>query len=876
MNRLYRHLMTALFFLAAVVSSAQDGKGGKDDAKTVQLPKLERAKEITTGKLPNGVEYYLVTNKAVKGHADVALVQKGVPSVDANRASLSSLPHFDARPPYVFLADRGVGLSRQGYITNRPDAAIIRFKDVPIGDSAVSDSTTLLLFDMVQANPVQQAIIVSGDIQPAKFLERMQAFSMLVSAKLESKPLPPYEWKTRDEATYSVTANATEKVAAITLRYSSPRLPKDQLNTTVPLVSRTFAMELGSILTRRIKATFARRGVPLADTAFEYRSSADSGGDETYALTVYTDVESIREAVVTVACVLADLDTKGANLNELEDARSEINAEAFRQAARPTITNAEYVDKCISAYLYGSDLASTAYINDYFARRVLPADKSLELFNNFVFALLDRSKNLDVLYDYPQEEASPGDLGKVFDAAWTEEVMKGGPSVYAVPSRDTLNFSTFDKKLKVKLKQTSPEPVTGGQIWTFSNGVKVVYKKVPGSGEFSYTLFLKGGYAGVKDLVAGESAFVADMLDISDVAGMSGSDFRTLLSNNGVTMETSASLSDLKISGKARTSKLELLLKSMLSLSSTRKVSRQSFDHYRKDIALRSQLELLADSGIDALIDSIMCPDYMYPEHKSPHTLGDDLPERAEAYFAAQFDKFGDGMLILIGDLEEESLKKVLCNYLGSFTNSGKLSSRPKAQYNLRSGWSTYSVDGARSTIGDGGRNVSVGMAVQVPLSAAKYYEFMIAAMAVKQALLEVMVPIGYTVEVTPKVMTLPTEQVSLYVNCRPADPSGLPAGIVQARPQEALTTVRRTLSRLASRGISASDLKLLQTRLAETVTAETSDVSCMMDAVVTRYSAGKDFRTGYAEHIKAVKADAVKDLVFKLDNGSKVEYLVK
>ena len=41
------------------------------------LTKLGRAPEISVGQFPNGITYYLVTNKAAYGYADYALVQKG-------------------------------------------------------------------------------------------------------------------------------------------------------------------------------------------------------------------------------------------------------------------------------------------------------------------------------------------------------------------------------------------------------------------------------------------------------------------------------------------------------------------------------------------------------------------------------------------------------------------------------------------------------------------------------------------------------------------------------------------------------------------------------------------------------------------------------
>ena len=85
------------------------------------LKQLDRAKEISVGQFPNGITYYLVTNKAAYGYADYALVQKGVPEETKFRGELLSLSHFDGQKPYRFLASRGVGYKDFGYVRRGED-----------------------------------------------------------------------------------------------------------------------------------------------------------------------------------------------------------------------------------------------------------------------------------------------------------------------------------------------------------------------------------------------------------------------------------------------------------------------------------------------------------------------------------------------------------------------------------------------------------------------------------------------------------------------------------------------------------------------------------------------------------------------------------
>ena len=47
-------------------------------------------------------------------------------------------------------------------------------------------------------------------------------------------------------------------------------------------------------------------------------------------------------------------------------------------------------------------------------------------------------------------------------------------------------------------------------------------------------------------------------------------------------------------------------------------------------------------------------------------------------------------------------------------------------------------------------------------------------------------------------------------------------------------------------------------------------------DAILMRYSAGKDVLTGYADRIKGVTADNVKATFGALSEGMRIEYVVK
>ena len=208
------------------------------------LPSLPAASGVVTGTLPNGISYFLVSNPSSKGRADFALVQKGPAREDVSRNALAELPHFQGERPYQFLAKLGVGYDNFGFIRSTEASTTFFFHDVPVDQAAVRDTALLLLFDISETCPYEQALIVCGDVDKAVLRERMNVFSMMVTQR-ERVPEPdPYEWKPSETPVVRFSQAAPQEEATLTVRYSSPRTPREAMNTAQPLVTELFAEEL--------------------------------------------------------------------------------------------------------------------------------------------------------------------------------------------------------------------------------------------------------------------------------------------------------------------------------------------------------------------------------------------------------------------------------------------------------------------------------------------------------------------------------------------------------------------------------------------------------------------------------------------------------
>lgn len=843
------------------------------NAAAQELPTLGKASEITVTKLPDGISCYLVKNPATTGFADFALVQKGVADKYSARVALSSLIHFGTTRPYQFLSDKGISYRRNGYVSYPSGATRYDFRGVPVYDRNVADSTLLILFDIISRSRMEQAIIVSGDIKPAEMLDRMKMLSLMVPA-LEPVKDEQYRWRPEESVKVRETWNVSPDVLTVKLSFRSPRTPRERMNTPQPLVAAMFAGELECILENRMRIAFRSKGIPLASMRSRYRDSASGDGDESHTFYISTSASKAHEAVSLIGSVLADIDRNGVSAAELDDARKRVVADVSGGVAAGALGNPSNVDRCVASYLYGANLESRSKLVEFFNTRRLPEEKERELFNNFASSLIDPEKNLSLNFDLPAGSTlTRGELLSEFAARWDEKPAADSLSTHSAFFADTLSLSRPIGK--TSLARESKEPVSGGKMWTFGNGIKVVFRKTEGRGDFNYALMLRGGYDGVPDLKPGEGGFVGDMLALSSVAAMKGSDFHNMLRANGIKIKTTVSLSDLRIYGSAPESKLPLLLRALLSIANTRGTADAEFPYYKECERLRGQMRIFSNERVNAVVDSLMYPSFHYADRRNMESLGEDLPKRANEYFCKQFAKVNDGIFVITGNLNEDALKKTLSRHLGDFCTSKQRAVRPHLSYPAANGWSTYTIPAAESRIGLGEQCINIGLSAMMPFSTDNYMAFLLARVAIEKRLSRSLADAGVYAETSEKVELFPTERFTVFINCKQCRADGLPYGVQPKDALEALDYIRDAITQLTSDPLGQEELKACKAALASIMDTRYSDSANLIDAVMTRYSEGKDLVSGYKKSIEAITVESVSRILEALEKGCRVEYLI-
>ena len=188
------------------------------------------------------------------------------------------------------------------------------------------------------------------------------------------------------------------------------------------------------------------------------------------------------------------------------------------------------------------------------------------------------------------------------------------------------------------------------------------------------------------------------------------------------------------------------------------------------------------------------------------------------------------------------------------------MAGRIPASYKMRKGVSTYTEEGTPA-------GFSIGMAAAHPFTTESFMAFKIASLALKRRLCGTMAEQGYSVTMSQDFGTFPQEAVELIFNFTPVPDEGLPLGLKGGadRTSEALLAARKALEEAFSNPINPTEL----------AASSLADPAKYIDAILMRYSAGKDVLTDYSARINGVTADNVKQIFGSLSEGMRIEYVV-
>ena len=829
---------------------------------------------VVKGELPNGMTYYIASNSSVKGMADFALVQKvGVRTfqdftretvVGNSQKCLGSQYRILSPSVQDYFINSGSTPGRKGFVEVTDNATVFRFQDVLLTrTSTVLDSTLLVLMGMVEKAewyaPSDHAVLVAGDVDAKAVAEKLRIMSFMIPSS-ESRPGKGYEWVEQDEISVRHRPSQSEEIATVSATWHFKRTPKELANTIQPAVFNRFMNELGMVAEGRIRKVLKAEGVPVADVSFRYVDSVRSLKDETFTMSVSVSPSEIETAVAVLSSVMASLDSSCAQACEVRRA-DQIFLDDVKNAQKKIESNSEYIDRCVSAYIYNSPLVARKDLMAFHMSRELDDQVRLQMFNNIVSTAIDGRRNL-VLEYMTEGDETPDDIKDVFLSAWN-------PGKYALAQQpsDEGSPALSGPSEPMKVKKIQKEHMSGGKMWIMENGFKVIVKNMPSDGYVRYSLLLNGGYAGVPDLVQGEGAYFSDILSLSKIGGVSSEKFLDVARQGGVTVDFNVDLSSTSFRGIVPEDRLDRLMSFLQTMLNGREMDKDKLDYHIQSEILKEKYLSGSEREKMGQISNIMFPDYIHTPIRKASSLSLDFAQKAERFMDAQSAKVNDGVLILVGDVDEKALKAALQMYARGFRTTDRTFAKPVVSYQPIAGTATRSVLGAAN-------EVDVVMSTSISLTAENYYAASIASMALRKALALELSSSGMSLMVRYDCRRAPHGRYNVFVRLGEANPEGYAPGSVHGDQLRALESVRAVLADTDSIEIRPEDLNAYKTILKKRVNDMKNTPEYWVRAISMRYTDGKDFTNGSDGWIDSVTPAKVKSLLSDLTKGTRVEYL--
>ena len=230
--------------------------------------------------------------------------------------------------------------------------------------------------------------------------------------------------------------------------------------------------------------------------------------------------------------------------------------------------------------------------------------------------------------------------------------------------------------------------------------------------------------------------------------------------------------------------------------------------------------------------------------------------DRGVTFLESRFSNVNGAVLTLVGDLEENYTRKMLCESVGAFR-----ADRTKAL--------------KRTSVGQ--RKMpdfppeAKGLVVTFPyhVTSSSFFTMYAAAEALRTEIVKRVAPLGYYADVTPFSETYPEERIHFLVTLGKASPEGMPEPVAKG---DAVDGVKKAIFALAADPVSKKDATLYKNMVRSRINAALWDNDTWRDLIDLRYISSKDFVSTRKESIESITPERMRFMFFAASSGKITE----
>lgn len=717
-------------------------------AQTPDVVPLPDDPRIRTGRLANGLTYYVVKNPAQRGYADFAVAQKvGTVLEEQNQKGMFKMlellstrgtRNFTDSTIVKYLNSLGVGSKNIVFETGE-DETVYTISHVPIANQNTMDSTLLILYNWMasinideediagampmlkktlseqcdaesrvesaiirelyprspyakgitphQINEIRsfsskelrnfyynwcrpdlQAVFVVGDIDPVKVETQIKSIFATIPKPLKGEKRNHYSPKMVKGTKVVMGKDPEYDRTKISISFQRVPLIAKYKKTSVPYIEQYLDEAVSSLLLSRLQSGIVQQNLPITNVSIGVGEFMGMENLESFEISFETLPETVYSAISFMSGEINRIARTGFNQQEFRTRRDNHFKELeFIYDNRFNQPNTLFMKRVKDNYLKGYSLASIE-MHFEIMKEVLFSDQlRLDRLNQYATALLGQKEGVVISCRMPQadgvEELSKERIQDSFvNSLAKSDYMASVDATVAWPK-----YVAGEKQAAIVTE--NEDPATGAMIFNLSNGIKVYFKNVVGSGDtVSFKAVSKGGLSVEKEnLGADMSLYISDIANLSAIGGNPRSTWEKLYTNYNMSLDVSINDYMEQMSGYTAALNIEKFFH-LINLSFTqRKDDYNSFDIYRKGKSYDALYRKL--SPVKVFEDSVAWYNAsnrrFLPTHSKPFIDRLDY-YKVQSVIKERLGNPADFVFIFAGNVPVEQMRENIVKYLGS------------------------------------------------------------------------------------------------------------------------------------------------------------------------------------------------------------------
>lgn len=723
-------------------------QGGLLFAQTPDVEALPDDPRIKTGKLANGLTYYVVKNPAKKGYADFAVAQKVGTILEKptqkgmfkmlELLSTRGTRNFTDSTIVKYLSSMGIG-SKDVIFETGEDETVYSISNVPVSNQNTMDSTLLILYNWMASinideediagampmlkktlseqcdaesrvergiirelyprspyakgitpqqindlsgfsskelrnfyynwcRPDLQSVFVVGDIDPAKVETQIKSIFATIPKPLKGEKRNHYTPKMVKGTKVVMGKDPEYDKTKISISFQRIPLMAKYKKTSVPYIERYLDESVSSLLLSRLQSGIVQQNLPITNVSISIGEFMGMENMEAFEISFETLPETVYSAISFMSGEINRIARTGFNQQEFRTRRDnhfkELELVYDNRFNQP---NSLFMKRVKDNYLKGYSLASIEMHFEIMKEILFSDQLRLDRLNQYATALLGQKEGVVISCRMPQAEGIEELSEERIRNSFVNSLSKSDYIASVDAAVSWPKYIAGEKQATIVTE--NEDPSTGAMIFNLSNGIKVYFKNVEGSGDtISFKAISKGGLSVVKEnLGADISLYISDIANLSSIGGYTRSTWEKLYTNYNLSLDVYINDYMEQLQGYTSAFNLEKFFH-LVNLSFTqRKDDYNSFDIYRKGKSYEALYRKL--SPVKVFEDSVA---YYNTSNKR------FLPSRSKEYvdkldyykvqdiIKERLGNPADFVFAFAGNAPVEQMREYIIKYLGS------------------------------------------------------------------------------------------------------------------------------------------------------------------------------------------------------------------